>query len=159
MTNDDNYEIETYEIDFTDAFKEAVKKAREDLKREKLSKEVGGSHYRRYKDYQPIEFIVDRGYSFIEGNIFKYLTRYKFKNGVEDLEKAKQYCEFWEQFHKKSKLSKTVTIFDFLGKNNIDDTEICDLLVTFDDALTCSDKLMGLSNLILKIEKAIERIE
>lgn len=30
---------------------------------------------------------------FLEGNIIKYVTRYKYKNGVEDLKKAKQYIE------------------------------------------------------------------
>jgi hypothetical protein len=27
--------------------------------------------------------------SYIEGNIIKYTTRYKFKNGIEDLKEAK----------------------------------------------------------------------
>lgn len=30
---------------------------------------------------------------FLEGNIIKYVTRYKYKNGIEDLKKAKQYIE------------------------------------------------------------------
>lgn len=30
---------------------------------------------------------------FIKGNIFKYVTRYQNKNGVEDLQKAKTYLE------------------------------------------------------------------
>lgn len=30
---------------------------------------------------------------FLEGNIIKYVTRYKHKNGIEDLKKAKQYIE------------------------------------------------------------------
>lgn len=30
---------------------------------------------------------------FLEGNIIKYVTRYKYKNGVEDLKKAKQFIE------------------------------------------------------------------
>jgi|TARA_B110000858_G_scaffold174968_1_gene207973 hypothetical protein len=29
--------------------------------------------------------------SYLQGNILKYLARYKYKNGVEDLEKAKWY--------------------------------------------------------------------
>ena len=31
--------------------------------------------------------------NYIEGNIIKYTTRYKFKNGIEDLKKAKWYLE------------------------------------------------------------------
>lgn len=30
---------------------------------------------------------------FLEGNIIKYVTRYKYKNGIEDLKKAKQFIE------------------------------------------------------------------
>jgi hypothetical protein len=29
--------------------------------------------------------------SFLEGNVVKYVTRYKMKNGLEDLEKAQWY--------------------------------------------------------------------
>lgn len=30
---------------------------------------------------------------FFEGNIVKYVTRWKHKNGIEDLKKAKQYLD------------------------------------------------------------------
>ena len=30
---------------------------------------------------------------YLQGNIIKYLWRYRYKNGVEDLEKAKWYLE------------------------------------------------------------------
>ena len=33
------------------------------------------------------------GLDFLEGNALKYLTRYKGKNGVEDLQKAKFYID------------------------------------------------------------------
>ena len=39
-----------------------------------------------------IESVTDDGFeSYLQGNILKYLCRYKYKNGVEDLEKAKWY--------------------------------------------------------------------
>ena len=31
--------------------------------------------------------------NYIEGNIIKYTTRYKFKNGIEDLKKAQWYLD------------------------------------------------------------------
>ena len=43
---------------------------------------------------QPIDFIMAHNMSFLEGNIIKYVARYKHKNGVEDLKKAKQYLEW-----------------------------------------------------------------
>lgn len=41
----------------------------------------------------PLVFIVKNDIPFREGNIIKYVCRYKNKNGKEDLLKAKQYLE------------------------------------------------------------------
>jgi hypothetical protein len=57
-----------------------------------FKKQVGGSHYKKYK-IQPIEFIVKNNIGFVEGNIIKYILRFKEKGGVQDLEKAKHYIE------------------------------------------------------------------
>ena len=57
-----------------------------------LDKQVGGSHYKDF-DIQPLEFITKNKLSYIQGNIIKYVTRYKDKNGVEDLQKAKHYID------------------------------------------------------------------
>jgi len=55
-------------------------------------KQVGGSHYKKYQ-IQPVEFIVKNNIGFCEGNIIKYILRFKEKGGVQDLEKAKHYIE------------------------------------------------------------------
>ena len=55
-------------------------------------KQVGGSHYKKYK-IQPVEFIVKNNIGFCEGNVIKYVLRFKEKGGVQDLEKAKHYIE------------------------------------------------------------------
>lgn len=39
------------------------------------------------------DYIVSHDMGFLEGNIIKYITRYKFKNGVEDLKKARVYLD------------------------------------------------------------------
>ena len=57
------------------------------------SKQVGGDHYAVMK-IQPIEFILANELGFCEGNVIKYLCRYKRKNGLEDLKKARQYIDF-----------------------------------------------------------------
>ena len=49
------------------------------------------THY--HTKIQPIEFIEANNLGFHEGNVIKYITRYKDKNGIEDLEKAKTYIE------------------------------------------------------------------
>ena len=49
-------------------------------------------HYRKGK-IQPWDFITSQGMSFLEGNIIKYVTRYKHKGGAEDLKKARTYLD------------------------------------------------------------------
>jgi hypothetical protein len=40
-----------------------------------------------------IEAIEDWGLGFCDGNVVKYVARFRHKNGVEDLKKAKWYLE------------------------------------------------------------------
>ena len=54
--------------------------------------EVGGNHYKRMV-IQPIEFILKNNLGFCEGNVIKYITRYRHKNGKEDLLKARHYID------------------------------------------------------------------
>jgi hypothetical protein len=52
--------------------------------------QVGGDHYSKMK-IQPIDFITQNQLTFIQGNIIKYICRYKDKNGLQDLKKAQHY--------------------------------------------------------------------
>lgn len=54
-------------------------------------KQIGGSHYQL--KIQPIDYILQNDLGFIEGNVVKYITRYRRKNGIEDLDKIIHYCE------------------------------------------------------------------
>ena len=56
-------------------------------------KQVGGNHYAKQK-IQPIDYIMANNLGFCEGNVIKYITRYKDKNGKEDLLKTRQYIDF-----------------------------------------------------------------
>ena len=56
------------------------------------SKQIGGKHYKGCK-IQPIEYIQANKLSYEQGNVVKYITRYKEKGGVEDLRKAIHYIE------------------------------------------------------------------
>jgi|TARA_Y100000361_G_C11020692_1_gene269343 hypothetical protein len=56
------------------------------------SRQVGGSHYKDFH-IQPYEFISKNDLSFFQGNVIKYVCRYKNKNGIQDLEKIKHYCD------------------------------------------------------------------
>ena len=55
-------------------------------------KQIGGSHYKFFK-IQPYEFISKNDLSFFQGNVIKYVLRYPYKNGVEDLQKIIHYCQ------------------------------------------------------------------
>jgi|TARA_R110000822_G_scaffold13911_5_gene49077 hypothetical protein len=54
---------------------------------------IDPKHYNNYA-IQPINFILENNLGFCEGNIIKYVCRYKDKGGVEDLKKARQYIDF-----------------------------------------------------------------
>jgi len=54
--------------------------------------QIGGDHYKDMP-LQPMEYILKNNLNFCEGNIIKYITRYKSKNGIEDLKKARHYLD------------------------------------------------------------------
>lgn len=57
-----------------------------------LSTQVGGDHYRDMA-IQPVEFIHANGIGYFEGNVIKYISRWRKKNGIADLEKARHYID------------------------------------------------------------------
>lgn len=57
-----------------------------------FSKQVGGSHYRDMA-IQPVEYIHKNGLRFVEGAVIKYVSRWRAKNGVEDLKKARHLLD------------------------------------------------------------------
>ena len=59
--------------------------------------QVGGDHYKGVK-YQHVEFARDNRLGHMEGHITKYVTRYKKKNGIQDLEKALHFTQLLYQF-------------------------------------------------------------
>ena len=49
------------------------------------------SYYK--KDFETMDYITANEMNFSEGNVIKYVTRYKEKGGLEDLHKAKYYLD------------------------------------------------------------------
>jgi hypothetical protein len=43
---------------------------------------------------QPVELIVALGLDFLEGNVIKYVCRWRRKDGLRDLYKARQYLDW-----------------------------------------------------------------
>ena len=54
--------------------------------------DTGPGHYKD-KPMQPWDFIVANNLGYLEGNVIKYVSRWRQKGGVEDLRKAKHYIE------------------------------------------------------------------
>lgn len=57
-----------------------------------LTVQHGGNHYKKLA-IQPVEYIMANNIPYMEGNVIKYITRWKDKGGVQDLNKAKHYIE------------------------------------------------------------------
>ena len=57
-----------------------------------LDVQVGGDHYKSLA-IQPVEYIHANKIGYFEGNVIKYVTRWRANNGVADLEKAKHYID------------------------------------------------------------------
>jgi hypothetical protein len=57
-----------------------------------LDVQVAGNHYKDLA-IQPVEYIHANGIGYFEGNVIKYVSRWRAKNGIKDLEKAKHYIE------------------------------------------------------------------
>jgi hypothetical protein len=57
-----------------------------------LTKQVAGTHYKDLP-IQPVEYIYANAIGYFEGNVIKYVSRWRAKNGIADLEKAKHYIE------------------------------------------------------------------
>jgi hypothetical protein len=54
--------------------------------------QVGGTHYKG-KTIQPWDYIAANDIGYFEGNIIKYVSRWKDKGGVDDLKKARHYLD------------------------------------------------------------------
>lgn len=62
------------------------------LNKRALDIQVAGNHYKELA-IQPVEYIHANNIGYFEGNVIKYVSRWRNKNGVKDLEKAKHYID------------------------------------------------------------------
>lgn len=65
---------------------------KEDGKCEGVSNVNHPKHY-NFGKIEVIDAIEDWGCGFHDGNVVKYVARYKYKNGLEDLKKARWYLD------------------------------------------------------------------
>lgn len=55
-------------------------------------RQVGGQHYNKQK-IQHWDYVLANNISYLEAQIIKYVSRWRDKNGIEDLEKARHFLE------------------------------------------------------------------
>lgn len=67
-----------------------------------LDVQVGGEHYKSLA-IQPIEYIHANNIPFAEGSVIKYVTRWRTKNGIKDLEKARHFLDLLIELEAKAK--------------------------------------------------------
>jgi hypothetical protein len=53
---------------------------------------INPNHYKQ-GNIEVIDYILDQEFNYMEGNVIKYVSRYKAKNGLEDLKKAQWYLQ------------------------------------------------------------------
>lgn len=68
-----------------------------------LAVQVGGSHYKNLK-IQPVEYITANEIPYLEGNVIKYITRWRSKGGIDDLNKAKHYIDLIIDMEKRERV-------------------------------------------------------
>lgn len=62
-----------------------------------LQVQEGGSHYKNMA-IQPVEYIYKNDIGYFEGCVIKYVSRWKNKNGLEDLKKARHFLDLLIEF-------------------------------------------------------------
>ena len=67
-----------------------------------LNKQVDGNHYKDLP-IQPVQYIHANGIGYFEGNVIKYVSRWRDKGGIADLEKARHYIDLLIELEEKDK--------------------------------------------------------
>ena len=70
--------------------------------------QVNGSHYKSFK-IQPLEFFYQNRIPKPEGDVIQYLLRWRAKNGVEDLKKARHTLDMLIELAEKEEAVKQPT--------------------------------------------------
>jgi hypothetical protein len=65
-----------------------------------LDVQIAGDHYKKLA-IQPVEYIHANGLPFIEGCVVKYVTRWRAKDGLRDLEKARHFIDLLIELEQK----------------------------------------------------------
>jgi hypothetical protein len=73
--------------------KVSVADAKKTIYRQQDDIQFGGGHYKQFGEIQPWNVIAAWGLGFFDGNVLRYISRWRHKGGVEDLKKARHYID------------------------------------------------------------------
>lgn len=87
------------------------------------SRQPGGNHYMKRK-IQHWDFVVSHDYGYLEGQVTKYVFRWKDKNGLQDVQKAEHFLQKLVEISSMDSLQ--IPLGQFLDDNSIhgDEREI-----------------------------------
>jgi len=73
-------------------------------------KQVGGEHYKAEKNYQHWDWCIDIRLGYLEAAATKYITRWRGKNGVQDVDKGISYLQKAREAYRQGKLKNRSTL-------------------------------------------------
>lgn len=93
--------------------------------------QVGGEHYR--SSFQHWDFVQMLQISYLPAQIDKYLTRWRKKNGLQDLEKAGHFLDKFIEVEKERHQVSNTFMNNFLRANDIlrEERDIINMLVQY----------------------------
>jgi hypothetical protein len=84
-------------------------------------KQVGGLHYK--SEYQHWDFMLDVSMPYLPAQVIKYITRWKKKNGVQDLEKAAHFLDKYILTMTNQTLEKYAKMNKYIEENQVESGE------------------------------------
>lgn len=130
------------------------------VRAESMPKQVAGTHYQQLV-IQPTEFCQRNGLDFCVGSILKYISRYRRKNGVEDLLKARHFVEIRESFphYRYPPRHILITMKEYVQRNSIDpfDAEAHYRLEAYYNAAGPESATRGAKRLLWEIDQLVDR--
>jgi len=89
----DNYTLDPVGYELYNAPEKILPPGNKDKQRPLEKEEVTNPKHYNERKMEPLDYIIANELDFLEGNIVKYITRYTYKGGVNDLLKARTYLE------------------------------------------------------------------
>ena len=77
------------------------------------ARQVGGDHYRNKIHHW--DWVASNELDYFQGQITKYVARWKSKNGIEDLKKAQHFLEKYIELEERAERNKNQCVLDFDG--------------------------------------------